>query len=397
VDATVVVAGLLGLLVGSLSVLAAGYSERTQRGPAPSGDSDDLPAGVPDLLAVLGGPAVVLDVADEVVRASPAAYAAGLVVGSALAPPVLVEAVRGARRDGEVRELELELPSGGLGRGGRVLGVRVAPLGTLHVVVLATDRTEARRLDEVRRDFVVNVSHELKTPVGALSLLAEATEDAAEDPVAVRRFAGRMQVESRRLALLVHDVVELSRLQDGVPPSAPARVLLDAVVEEAVDRCRATAETRGITVDVGPRTGLEVFGDAELLTTAVRNLVDNALRYSEQGTRVGVGVRLHEDWAEVAVADQGIGIGPDQRERVFERFYRIDPARSRATGGTGLGLSIVKHVAVGHGGDVQLWSQVGQGSTFTLRLPPAPPEPPAAPSAAPLAAPTAGDEEEMTA
>jgi two-component system sensor histidine kinase SenX3 len=158
-----------------------------------------------------------------------------------------------------------------------------------------------------------------------------------------------------------------------------------------VDRCRSTADARGIAVDVGAPTGLEVLGDAELLATAVRNLVDNALRYSEPGTRVGVGVRRHEGLAEVAVTDQGIGIGPDEQERVFERFYRVDPARSRATGGTGLGLSIVKHVAAGHGGDVQLWSRVGQGSTFTLRLPPAPPE------AQPSGAEAAGDEEEMSA
>ena len=371
VDPSSVVAGLLGVLVGSVAVLAARHGERARSAPVPPPAPDDgeLPDGVPALLAVLGGPAVVVDVADEVVRASPAAHAAGLVRGRELSPPELVEAVRAARSDGEVRELELELPGRPGGAGRRVLGVRVAPLGTLHVVALGTDRTEARRLEEVRRDFVVNVSHELKTPVGAMGLLAEATADAADDPVAVRRFAGRMQKEATRLADLVHDVVELSRLQDGVPPTRPSLVDVDDVVAEAVDRCRSTAEARSIAVEVGGSSGVRVVGDAELLTTAVRNLVDNALRYSDAGTRVGVGVRCSDGWVEVSVTDQGIGIGPEERERVFERFYRVDPARSRVTGGTGLGLSIVKHVAVGHGGDVRLWSQVGQGSTFTLRLP----------------------------
>ena len=374
VDASSVVAGLVGVLVGCLAVLASRHGERARSAPVPEPVADDgeLPPGVPALLAVLGGPAVVVDVADEVVRASPSAHAAGLVRGRELASPELVETVRASRRDGEVREIELELGGRPGGPGRRVLGLRVAPLGTLHVVALGTDRTEARRLEEVRRDFVVNVSHELKTPVGALGLLAEATADAADDPPAVRRFAGRMQKEASRLAELVHDVVELSRLQDGVPPTRPAEVDVDAVVAEAVDRCRSTAESRGIAVEVGDPSAARVTGDAELLTTAVRNLVDNALRYSDAGTRVGVGVQCSDGWVEVSVTDQGIGIGPEERERVFERFYRVDPARSRVTGGTGLGLSIVKHVAAGHGGDVRLWSQVGQGSTFTLRLPRAP-------------------------
>nr|WP_255479468.1 ATP-binding protein [Quadrisphaera sp. RL12-1S] len=234
-------------------------------------------------------------------------------------------------------------------------------------------------MEQVRRDFVVNVGHELKTPVGAMSVLAEAMADAADDPEAVRRFSARMGVEARRLAVLVHDVVELSRLQDGEPLAAAVRVDVDAVVAEAVDRCSTTAGSRGIALEVGPETAAEVVGDAELLTTAVRNLVDNAIRYSDAGTRVAVGVRVDEaaGTVEVAVSDQGLGIAPADRERIFERFYRVDPARSRQTGGTGLGLSIVKHVVAGHGGDVQLWSQEGQGSTFTLRVPQAPPRRPA--------------------
>ncbi|WP_211319605.1 sensor histidine kinase [Quadrisphaera granulorum] len=376
-QASVVAAALLGLVVGCLVALAVRRDDvRVVQAPPPG--TGDLPAGVPELLAVLGGPAVVLDVSDVVVRASPAAHAVGLVRRDSITDPDVLAAVRAVRADGEVREVDVDLRAADVGGARRALSVRVAPLGLLHVVVLGSDRTEARRLEAVRRDFVVNVGHELKTPVGAMSVLAEAMADAADDPEAVRRFSARMAVEARRLAVLVHDVVELSRLQDGEPLAAAVRVDVDTVVAEAVDRCSTTAGSRGIGLEIGPDTGAQVIGDAELLTTAIRNLVDNAIRYSDTGTRVAVGVRVDEaaDVVEVSVTDQGIGIGPADRERIFERFYRVDPARSRMTGGTGLGLSIVKHVVAGHGGEVQLWSQEGQGSTFTLRVPQAPPRQP---------------------
>jgi two-component system sensor histidine kinase SenX3 len=367
-----------GLLAGSLGLLRPRGARRGPRrrpvAPSPVPHEPELPAGVPDVLAVVGGPAVVLDVADEVVRASPAAFAAGLVRGASLAHPELVCLVRSARRDGGTYERRLELPRGPLGGSGRVvLDVRVAPLGALHVLLLASDHTESARVEEMRRDFVVNVSHELKTPVGALSLLAEAVEGAAEDPVAVRRFASRMGVETRRLTRLVRDIVDLSALQGRDPVTHPVRLDLRRCVEEAVDRSRLTALDRGVSVDVSPPAGAdgqaEVYGDPEQLTTAIANLVDNAVRYSDPGTRVAVGLRRADGVVEVAVKDEGIGIPAAEQQRVFERFYRVDPARSRATGGTGLGLSIVKHVMARHGGDVHLWSQEGLGSTFTLRLP----------------------------
>lgn len=368
-----------GVLAASLGLLPGARRGSRRRGSAPPPEAEppgELPAGVPDVLAVVGGPAVVLDVADEVVRASPAAFTAGLVRGASLAHPELVALVRAARRDGGTYERRLELTRGPLGGSGRVvLDVRVAPLGALHVLLLASDHTESARVEEMRRDFVVNVSHELKTPVGALSLLAEAVEGAAEDPVAVRRFASRMGVETRRLTRLVRDIVDLSALQGRDPVSHPVRVDLRRCVEEAVDRTRLTAQDRGVSVVLSPPAGAgadggaEVYGDPEQLTTAVANLVDNAVRYSDPGTRVAVGLRRAGGVVEVAVKDEGIGIPAGEQQRVFERFYRVDPARSRATGGTGLGLSIVKHVMARHGGDVHLWSQEGLGSTFTLRLP----------------------------
>jgi len=235
--------------------------------------------------------------------------------------------------------------------------------------VLVDDRTEARRVEEVRRDFVANVSHELKTPIGALRLLAEAVGDATDDPDAVRHFAERMERESQRLATLVQEIIDLSRLQVADALHAPEPVRVDGVLTEAVDRVRLAAQRKQISVIIGGDIGAIVYGDRNLLVTAVRNLVDNAIAYSPDDTRISVTVRRADGLVEIAVKDQGYGIPKADLERIFERFYRVDPARSRATGGTGLGLSIVKHVAANHGGEVTVWSEEGIGSTFTLRLP----------------------------
>jgi len=369
-----VLAGLVGVLTGVSATLAFRVSEKQQRtvpGPAPA--PPVLPAGAADVLAVLRSSAVVLDGEDRVVRASPAAYSFGLVKEGSLVAHDLLELARKVRRDGEIREAELEVPRGPLG--GRTLAVlaRVAPLGSTLVLLLVEDRTEERRVDAVRRDFVANVSHELKTPVGAISLLAEALLDAADDPEAVRRFAGRMQTEAGRLSELVQDVIDLSRLQGHDPLRTPALVRLDDIVTEAMDRSRLAAEAKRIAIGVGGEKGLLVRGDGTQLVMALGNLIDNAVRHSPADTRVSLSVRRvssgSSGLAEVSVADEGPGIPEDDLERIFERFYRVDAARSRHTGGTGLGLSIVKHVALGHGGEVTVWSAEGAGSTFTLRLP----------------------------
>jgi two-component system sensor histidine kinase SenX3 len=370
-----VLAGLLGLLVGVAAGAGFRYSERAQH-TVPEQPEPELDDGLVRTLAVLRSAAVVLGDDDVVVRASPPAYALGVVRAGGLQHAAIRDMVREVRRDGVIRDEELELPRGPVGPARVMLQVRVAHVGPRHVLVLAEDRTEARRLEAIRRDFVVNVSHELKTPVGALSLLAETVGAAADDPEAVRRFAGRMQQESARLSALVHEIIELSRLQVAAL-SQTALVDVDAVLAEAVDRARTAAAAKSITLEAGGEPGLKVYGDHALLVTAVRNLLDNAVRYSPSGTHVGAGARAAGEMVQIAVVDQGIGIGPDEQERVFERFYRVDPARSRDTGGTGLGLSIVKHVAADHGGDVTIWSQPGKGSTFTLRIPAAhlPPHP----------------------
>jgi len=334
-----------------------------------------LPPGIASVLSVLSSSAVVLDSNDRVLRASAAARAFGLVKGDRLMVTELAALARQVRRDGEIREGEFEVPVPRLGGRTTSFAVRVAPLGATIgggglVLLLAEDQTESRRVDEVKRDFVANTSHELKTPVGALALLAETIEDAADDAEAVRRFASKMRQEAQRLTNLVQDLITLSRIQAVEPVPDPRPVALDTVVAEAVDRCRMRANARGITLaSVGSR-GLSVLGDEDLLVTALRNLLENAVAYSPEKTRVVITTRkTPEGHAELSVADQGIGIPERDLERIFERFYRVDPARSRATGGTGLGLAIVKHVMAAHNGKVTVRSVEGDGSTFTLSIP----------------------------
>ncbi|OPF84572.1 two-component sensor histidine kinase [Streptomyces antioxidans] len=371
------VAALAGLCTGVIAMLAFRWSEREQAKPTRSSLHTDaaLPPGVDTVLSVLRSSAVVLDEADAVVKASSAAYALGLVRGGKLAVEPMLAMARDTRRDGEIRQIELDLPRRGTGRGGDALAVsaRVAPLGSRLVLLLVEDLTEARRIEAVRRDFVANVSHELKTPVGALSLLSEAVMDASDDPEAVSRFAGRMQVEATRLTSLVQELIDLSRVQNDDPLEDAEPVRVDELVAEAIDRCRHQAGTKQITMATGGTADLHVWGNRGQLAAALGNLVENAVNYSPARTRVGIAARripaTGGDLIEIAVTDQGIGISEKDRERIFERFYRVDPARSRQTGGTGLGLAIVKHVAASHGGEVTVWSAEGQGSTFTLRLP----------------------------
>lgn len=391
--AVAALAAIAGVCTGVIAMLAFRWSERDQARPTRTSLHTDavLPPGVDTVLSVLRSSAVVLDESDSVVKASSAAYALGLVRGGKLAVEPMLNMARDTRRDGEIRQVELDLPRRGGGRGEALaVSARVAPLGSRLVLLLVEDLTEARRIEAVRRDFVANVSHELKTPVGALSLLSEAVMDASDDPEAVMRFAGRMQIEATRLTNLVQELIDLSRVQNDDPLEDSEPVSVDELVAEAIDRSRHPASTKQITMvsnvwapegheqgGGGRREGgsadLFVWGSRGQLAAALGNLVENAVNYSPARTRVGIAARRVAapggDLIEIAVTDQGIGIPEKDRERIFERFYRVDPARSRATGGTGLGLAIVKHVAASHGGEVTVWSTEGQGSTFTLRLP----------------------------
>ncbi|MHA7244433.1 sensor histidine kinase [Paeniglutamicibacter antarcticus] len=363
-----VVAGLVGLALGLVGIMAYRGSVLS-RGGLPVVGEPTLPEGAAEVLSVIGRAFVILDEVDGVVRANPASYAYGLVRGHTLIHEDLRDMARKVRADGVIAERQFELQRGTMGATNMFVHVRVAPLGEEYILLLADDRTEITRTAAVRNDFVANVSHELKTPVGAISLLAEAIEGAADDAVAVRRFTARLHKESARLAALVQDIIELSRLQGADVVLAGAGIDLNEVLAEAVDRNKLPAEEKRITISVGGTVEQQVFGDRDLLMTALRNLIDNAIRYSPEDTTVGVGLRQRDGLIQVSVTDQGPGIAPEEQERVFERFYRIDAARSRHTGGTGLGLSIVKHVVANHGGEISLWSRPGHGSTFTVRLP----------------------------
>lgn len=369
--------GLLGLVVGAVAAFAFRLSERTQK-RVPASQAGIVPPDVATVLGVLGSATVVVGPDDDVLQASAQARAYGLVRGSRLCSDVLLDLVRQVRRDGEIRHHDLEITRDRRRREQLSVAARVAPIGRRLVLVLIEDRTKERRLDAIRRDFVANVSHELKTPIGAMVLLAEAVQHAADDPEAVQRFAGRMQVEGERLSRLVQQIIELSRVQTDDPIDEASAVPLDRVVEAALDRTRVDAQNKRIELVKAGETGLFVTGSEQQLSIALGNLVENAVAYSPEHTRVVVDVRRSParpntdevgEYVDLAVSDQGIGIPEAELERVFERFYRIDRARSRETGGTGLGLSIVKHVAAGHGGVVDVWSVEGEGSTFTLRLP----------------------------
>lgn len=368
--AAVTVSGLLALLASALLVGAViGYIvgrwrwRRAGRGAA-GATVADLMRRVVD--SSHNGVAVLNQLGDVVLH-NPRAEQLGIVRER--------QADQRARAAAEIvrktsRTIEVDLsPLEAHGRLPSAIRGEVRPLAGGFTVVDAGDESDAVRLEATRRDFVANVSHELKTPVGALALLAEAVLDAADDPDEVRRFSTKIVHEATRLGTLVTELIALSRLQgaERLPELEPVDV--DEVVSEALGRSRLVAESTGIEVTTDAGSGLVVDGDRTLLVTALTNLISNAIAYSAPDSPVSISRRSSNGFVEIAVTDRGIGIPPELQKRVFERFFRVDPARSRATGGTGLGLAIVKHVAANHGGEVKLWSKPGTGSTFTLRIP----------------------------
>lgn len=362
----VLLAALLGVVVGGGAVLAWHVSDRQQH-RVPDVEAPPVAPDMAAVLSVLRSSVVLVGGDDTVLKASAPAYAYGLVRGDRVADHRLSELVSKVRQDGQIREVELEMERPG--RSSRTVIARVAPLGVQQVLVLVEDRTRERRVEAVRRDFVANVSHELKTPVGALRVLAEAVGDAADDSLAVKHFSERMLTEADRLASLVQRIIELSRLQEDHPVDRPDPVDVDDVVAAALDTTAIDAAARGVTLTTTGDRGRWISGDRDQVAVAAGNLLANAVAYSAQDTCVVVAVTSTEESVDIAVTDQGIGIPSGDVDRVFERFYRVDPSRRRTTGGTGLGLSIVKHVAATHGGDVAVWSVEGHGSTFTLSLP----------------------------
>ena len=319
-------------------------------------------------LEVLDTAGVVVDATNQVVDQSSKAKDMGLVEYDKVISPELVELMTKARvtRQSVTEELVFAKNS----RSPKLyIWARATLLSEELVILLIEDRTEAKRLDETRRDFVENISHELKTPISAISLLSEALQVAIDDPEQVKKFSKNLQRESKRLGSLVTKIIQLSRIQAGDLQGEIEVFDLGQIVDEAVELNQFLADSKGLKITADTPSGIFVQGDAGLISMAIKNLIENAVLYSENNSNVGVGLSVAEGFAEVAVIDKGIGIPLDQQERIFERFYRVDPSRSRETGGTGLGLSIVKHAANNHGGEVTLFSRPNLGSTFTLRIP----------------------------
>jgi two-component system sensor histidine kinase SenX3 len=332
--------------------------------------SSELPKLLIKTLESLEVESLVLVPGESILFQSSGISTFGIIKDERIVSEDLMALIRVVRRSGETHRGALELARGPIGAGKRELKVSVTPLNEDGMVlILLADESEARRVDAVRRDFVANVSHELKTPIGALGLLSEAILGAKDQPEEVVRFATRMQNEAKRLADLVQEIIDLSRLQSSDPLQKAFAVEIGDAVREAISQAQFSSEQRNISLEIGEVEDATVIGDRDQIVTAIHNLIENAVNYSPENTKVSIVTKRSGNLVEISVTDQGIGIAEADLARIFERFYRVDPARSRLTGGTGLGLSIVKHVALNHGGDVKVWSKVGVGSTFTLLLP----------------------------
>jgi two-component system sensor histidine kinase SenX3 len=321
-----------------------------------------------EVLEALGTAAVVVNEVNVMVQATSIAESFGLQRDRALVELELLNLVDWARKSKSSKTVE-----GAINVGGRAAKVWVqataAPIGSGSVILTLEDRTEARRLDETRRDFVANISHELKTPIGAIGLLAETLQGATDDADAVMKFAASLQREANRLGHIVQEIIELSRLQAATEVNNTLEFNLAELISDSLDRVRIAADAKAMKIVSDSSQEVITTGSYEQVATAVTNLLENAINYSDAGGQIGIALRKTDETAEIVVTDSGVGIALEDQARIFERFYRVDPSRSRETGGTGLGLAIVKHIALNHGGDISVFSKPGLGSTFTLSLP----------------------------
>ena len=329
-----------------------------------------LPLMLTAVLDQLDGASLVIAPGEIAIFTNLEAEQLGILRDGRIQSEELLASVRVVRRTNAKQTGTIEIARGPIGEGKREITVNVIPLTENELVlVLLRDESEAQRVHDVRRDFVANISHELKTPIGALSLLSEAVLGAKDDAEAVSQFAERMQVESKRLTGLVQEIIQLSRVQDSDPLKEAQQLSAGDIIKEALDQCRTTADSRQISLTFQDSEDAMILGDRDQLTMAIHNLIENAINYSPADTKVAVSTTVENGIITISVADQGIGIPEAEVERIFERFYRVDPARSRETGGTGLGLSIVKHIINKHGGEISVWSSENVGSTFSIRLP----------------------------
>jgi two-component system sensor histidine kinase SenX3 len=358
----------VGLALG-FGVALLVYFSRRKTAKAPPRPRNQLSNSISEVLDVLGPSALILNGTNYVAQATTTALALGLVNGRNLSHKKLLSLVAKARESQEALQIDASLPTG---RKDVKLFItaRAKSIGDGNVLLIVEDRTESHRLDEMRKDFMANISHELKTPIGAVGLLAEAMENSLDQPEILAKLLRNIRKEAKRLSSLVQDIIQLSRIQGTSKIAISKHVNLISVVREAIDRNSWRSEKHNVAIEFeSEKRNVDVIGDAEMLTVAVKNLIENAIIYSNAGSSVAVVIEVANGLAQIRVKDSGIGIGKEDLERVFERFYRADQSRSRETGGTGLGLSIVKHAALMHQGDVQLFSKPGIGSTFTIRLP----------------------------
>lgn len=351
---------------------ASHYDYRMRFGKAKSATATDtqMPLVLTEALEQLEDGALILANSDSPIYASSKIADLGILRDGRIVSHELLASIRVVRRTNTKQEGIFQIPRGPIGEGKRDLTIVISPLSqTELVLVLVKDESEAVRVDAIRRDFVANVSHELKTPIGALSLLSEAVLGATDEPEAVKKFATRMQSEAKRLTDLVQEIINLSRLQDTDPLQVAHEFDISDVISVAISQCETNAEARNIWLTPGEIEHATISGNRDQIIMALSNLIENAINYSPDGTKVAIAATVEDGIVSISVTDQGIGIPESEQARIFERFYRVDQARSRQTGGTGLGLSIVKHVANRHGGDVAVWSTPDVGSTFSIRFP----------------------------
>jgi len=356
------------VVVGVGVGLGTGFWAGRSRSRSSASTGTLVPARTRQVLAVLPYGAVIVRRDRRSGYCNNAALALGVARPDGALHPELSRLAERAWGSGEVVEEDIEVKRGVLASS-RILHARIAMIDDELALALVSDQTEQNAAEQMRRNFAINVSHELKTPVGAIQLLAESVEAGADEPEIVRSFTKKLRKEAKRLSTLIQEIIEITRLQSDSAVMDAAPVRLSDVIEEALEATSTNIQAYNITIVRDERTDAVVLGNEELLTMALRNLIDNAIQYSEDGKRVTITSEATDEVAAISVVDQGIGIAGSDTDRIFERFYRVDPARSRETGGTGLGLSIVKHIMLRHDGVVEVWSQEGVGSTFTLRLP----------------------------
>jgi two-component system sensor histidine kinase SenX3 len=333
----------------------------------------ELPRGVYQAVSSLEGIVFIVDKSMNVHVSTKQAMNLSLIAQQRIQSPELILLAETAFRDGDQSVDEITVLRGPLGDNTMTISAKATVFRERFVIMSIVDRGEYQRLDDIRKEFVANVSHELKTPISSVGLLAEALQEGADDPKLVRHFAERLTKEAQRLGDITREIIELSHLQAEGALAEFKPVSVEKIINKAIEQNAVVAKAKSINLVSGGDLGAYVYGDSDRLVVALNNLMSNAITYSPENSQVGIGVVSRGPFVEISITDQGIGMTKEETERVFERFYRTDQARSRTTGGTGLGLAIVKHIIAHHGGDIRVWSALGRGSTFTLRIPEAKP------------------------